>query len=632
MTNFPASAAYTPLTYLAYGDSITIATNGAVTYPNNSYVARIAAQLGIPGGSVTNQAVSGAMAGDVMSLQVLPNDAPAETAQQPLRTLLISTNEASIKGAGAYEATFNTIDQAILAWESIAAPYKVMGSTVVGSTTGTCAQDNTYANALGVLCTSNAATAPFSITTTGGPIYIWYRCIDSDAGTWTYAIDGGSTVAVTTALTTAIATTNGTTASVCLIRVPASAAAHTLSFVKTSTGGNMGIIGVGTVSNSLVNSQPYIIAGDTPSELNGAAASAVAAYRADIVANVALLAGDGLNIQLKYISKYLIATTAASDMFNTLHPNDQGHGEMAAAFLGGSGLFPATSGASPYYNAQNASYVPGAGNQVVSIAATSGTVTLNVQASGTVYWIVNRSSSTNLTLAAGSGVTINGAATIPPLGVAVAISTGSSWAIGPASNAITTLYQGPSAGYTIAPGNQVTAMNCIANCTLAIGTGTYGQVEYVANRSATYTVTVSGTISSGPTSIPPLGGAIYVSSNSAWWGVAVGAQNGIYTPNGTPTYTAGTNVTSVGCASGYTCTNTRGELTIVGGTATTGTIATLNFSATLTAAPGLCIVTQAGGASLFGIGHGTPATTGFTITAGVSVATSTVTVDYSCQP
>jgi hypothetical protein len=100
----------------------------------------------------------------------------------------------------------------------------------------------------------------------------------------------------------------------------------------------------------------------------------------------------------------------------------------------------------------------------------------------------------------------------------------------------------------------------------------------------------------------------------------------------TPTFTPGTNVTSVVCATSYTCTNTRGEVTIVGGTATTGTIATINFSATLPAAPGLCIANQNGGGSLFDIGHGVPSTTGFTITAGVTVATATLNVDYACYP
>ena len=128
----------------------------------------------------------------------------------------------------------------------------------------------------------------------------------------------------------------------------------------------------------------------------------------------------------------------------------------------------------------------------------------------------------------------------------------------------------------------------------------------------------------------------YLWTGSAWESIALtafqsGATPGLSIPNGTPTYTAGTNVTSVACASGFTCTNTRGKLTVVGGTATTGTIATINFSATLGAAPGLCTVTQEGGVTLFGIDSGVPSTTAFVITAAVSVAASTGTVSYSCQ-
>lgn len=101
---------------------------------------------------------------------------------------------------------------------------------------------------------------------------------------------------------------------------------------------------------------------------------------------------------------------------------------------------------------------------------------------------------------------------------------------------------------------------------------------------------------------------------------------------GAPTYTAGASVTSCAQASGYTNSNERGELTIVGGTATTGTICTVNFSTTLAAAPGLCQVTQNGGTTVFSIGHGTPSATAFTITSGISVVSSTVTVDYDCAP
>jgi hypothetical protein len=106
----------------------------------------------------------------------------------------------------------------------------------------------------------------------------------------------------------------------------------------------------------------------------------------------------------------------------------------------------------------------------------------------------------------------------------------------------------------------------------------------------------------------------------------------ISTPNGTATCTAGTNVTSCVCASGYTCTNTRGVLTIVGGTATTGTIGTLNFSTTLGTAPGWCSVIMDGGSGFLGLGHGVPSTTGFTITAGIAVTGVTLTADYQCIP
>jgi hypothetical protein len=100
---------------------------------------------------------------------------------------------------------------------------------------------------------------------------------------------------------------------------------------------------------------------------------------------------------------------------------------------------------------------------------------------------------------------------------------------------------------------------------------------------------------------------------------------------GAPTFTPGTGVTSVVCASGHTCTQSRGELTIVGGTATTGTIATVNFLTTLVSVPE-CWVQENGGVAFIGVGHGTATTGAFTITAAVAgIATTTITVDYGCQ-
>lgn len=164
---------------------------------------------------------------------------------------------------------------------------------------------------------------------------------------------------------------------------------------------------------------------------------------------------------------------------------------------------------------------------------------------------------------------------------------------------------------------------------LSAGTGYILPIYNTGTSNVTLAVASAGPLT-GSSIVAPNTVAYIMQMGNHYYNISASAA--ISLPYGTPTYTAGTNVTSVGCASGYTCTNQRGELTIVGGTATTGTIATLNFSAALLAAPGLCRVTQVGGATFFGIGEGTPTTTAFTITAGVTVTGSTVTVDYNCLP
>lgn len=125
-------------------------------------------------------------------------------------------------------------------------------------------------------------------------------------------------------------------------------------------------------------------------------------------------------------------------------------------------------------------------------------------------------------------------------------------------------------------------------------------------------------------------GFCYTTSNSTV--LSTGAPGfGLSIPFGTATFAVGSGVTSVACASGYACNNSRGTLTIVGGTATTGTIATVTFSAALAAAP-QCFVTQNGGTSLYAVGNGAPTTTAFTVTAGITVAGATLTVGYQCVP
>lgn len=96
--------------------------------------------------------------------------------------------------------------------------------------------------------------------------------------------------------------------------------------------------------------------------------------------------------------------------------------------------------------------------------------------------------------------------------------------------------------------------------------------------------------------------------------------------------TAGSGITSVTCATA-SCTNLRGTYTVVGGTATTGTIITLVWPTTTTAYA--CSATQndTGVATAYlGLGHSVATATGMTISAGISVIGTTFNVDYSCQP
>jgi hypothetical protein len=94
-----------------------------------------------------------------------------------------------------------------------------------------------------------------------------------------------------------------------------------------------------------------------------------------------------------------------------------------------------------------------------------------------------------------------------------------------------------------------------------------------------------------------------------------------------PTVTAGIGVTSVTCAVA-SCTNLRGTYTVVGGTATTGVIATFVWSATSTAYA--CRVSQNGGASWYGLSHSVATTTGMTISSANTIASATFAFDYEC--
>lgn len=191
---------------------------------------------------------------------------------------------------------------------------------------------------------------------------------------------------------------------------------------------------------------------------------------------------------------------------------------------------------------------------------------------------------------------------------------------------------------TVGGTTQLTVANA-ANSTIAVtGTLTGNSLIVIPAESGTWTVnntttgnfavevTIAGVKSSG-NEVLQGGNRQFISD-----GVRLQPASSLTPiPAGTATFTIGTNVTSVVCATGFNCTNARGTITIVGGTATTGTIATVNFSATLGAAP-MCFASINGGAANYDIGNSAPTTAGFNITAGATVVSATLNVNYICQP
>lgn len=122
------------------------------------------------------------------------------------------------------------------------------------------------------------------------------------------------------------------------------------------------------------------------------------------------------------------------------------------------------------------------------------------------------------------------------------------------------------------------------------------------------------------------------SDGSKWTFTLPLAAPNIGISNAITSATGGTGITSVTCATA-TCTNLRGTYTVVGGTATTGTIITLVWQTTTTAY--VCQTSQndTGVATAYlGLGHSVATATGMTVSAGISVIGTTFAVDYSCQP
>ncbi len=314
----------TAKTLFTFGDSITCGTaaGGAASCSTLGFANQVATAGGF---SLTNYAISGEMACDTAYSEVFPNT-NLSLSSQTISTLMVGTNEATIEGVGAYEAIFQGCHKAMLTWLTVPSQYKSEAAGANCTTTGTWTADSNWGSSVGLVSTTNGSTLTCTLTTYGGPLYLWYVNADSTGGTFTYAVDGGSTVPVTIATTPAIATQNGGTHGENLIRITGlSAASHSVVInVTSSTSGSnpVSVGGIGTPPPTVFWSTPTLFSMGVIEQENNTQAAATLQYNNDALADNTLIAGDGLPVRTVDVRPYLNNTT---DMYNTYHPNLAGH-------------------------------------------------------------------------------------------------------------------------------------------------------------------------------------------------------------------------------------------------------------------------------------------------------------------
>ena len=306
--------------YRAYGDSIT--AGATLTGSERPYPAFVAEYEAV---TYVDNALSSDQACDVSARQVFPNEDSPTLAAHPRYTLLIGTNDVSVKGIGAYEKVFMLCHQADISWLAIPAEYKVLanGSGVTTAGIGAIDSSNNWnAWTTGEL----GATVSFTITTNlFGPIYAWPRIIDGNSGTYTYSIDGVVVGSGRTETTPRIATKNGTSSSLGFLRLPSVAAGtHVVTFTQTSAGEDgVSVVGIGSPTRRTGDVLPTVLVGTVPRQKLGSPCNSshgpCQKYIADIEADVDIFSSDGLNVRLFDTRKFMLGSPLEMD--DPVHPN-----------------------------------------------------------------------------------------------------------------------------------------------------------------------------------------------------------------------------------------------------------------------------------------------------------------------
>lgn len=226
-----------------------------------------------------------------------------------------------------------------LTWASIAMDYKVYGQNFTN--VGTWTNNTHYTLPAGVTSNTNGDTSTGTITTYGGPVYLWYLMNGANGGTFTYQIDGGTASANIPTQGNNQFTFPISTASFSLgaVRIPATgtlaAGSHTIKVTVTSVtsvANTVTVEGIGTSPfKGYSPKAPMVaLAGQIPQNTTYPAASA--AFNTLYKNISAQLVTDGLIVPFVDVQNYLNNTTGRWNAEGNL--NTVGNMQLYQAFSG----------------------------------------------------------------------------------------------------------------------------------------------------------------------------------------------------------------------------------------------------------------------------------------------------------
>ena len=313
-----------------FGDSITCgydATSPATTYGYlfDTFI-KLPENLGCRPGDY---------AADMTRYQVYTRPSPVLNGHQ-LSTIMIGTNDAGNCAQVSCIPNWNNSVTAAVAWLGIPASDKVYGNAITNKT-GNWQQDLS----VGTATSDPNATLTFMVNQVvpNHSLFVAYRVFDQGyvtPGVATVNIDGTVAGTVATLVNTghSIRTYNGTTDTIFVLQVPLGKVGnHSISIKTSSSGGFVSIVWAGASTGAYMTTQngPRVLLGAPALQNIPYSNTFIVQYASPTAAIVKNFQAEGLDVELAPTATALNPATDISTADN-IHPNDQGHAKLAAAF------------------------------------------------------------------------------------------------------------------------------------------------------------------------------------------------------------------------------------------------------------------------------------------------------------